>query len=159
MKKFIGQDKGFTLIEILIAIALLAVIAAIVVPNTTGFLGRGQSEAYKAEKKTIQAAVDAYYTDPGNRVSGARQYPTGTGTGSDSPGAGSMAGTTVWTANAYLSFAKLMSDGSGDSYLNDFPESASAVGNGSTAFTGSYWWYVDSKGRVLSSPAYSGTFP
>lgn len=36
MIKLFKREKGFTLIEILIAIALLAVIAAIVVPNVTG---------------------------------------------------------------------------------------------------------------------------
>ncbi len=40
MNNIFKRDAGFTLIEILIAIALLAVISAIIVPNVTGFLGR-----------------------------------------------------------------------------------------------------------------------
>ena len=56
-----GQ-KGFTLIEILIVLALMAVLAAIVIPNVQGFLGRGKDDSYKVDKKTLQAAVDGYYT-------------------------------------------------------------------------------------------------
>lgn len=151
MKKMFKQDKGFTLIEILIAIALLAVIAAIVVPNVTGFLGRGQSEAYKTDKKVIQAAVDAYYTDPSTKSGGTRQYPTYSGLGGSSfagPGNG-----------IYISFGKLATT---TLYLNDAPESAgsgNATGTQVASFSGSYWWYVDSSGRVQSSPAYSGTYP
>ena len=62
MKRFlkrIHQDnKGFTLIELLIVIAIIGVLAAVVLPNVTGLIGQGETEAKKAELVTIQTAVD-----------------------------------------------------------------------------------------------------
>ncbi len=151
MNKLLKGEKGFTLIEILIAISLLAILAAIIVPNLTGLIGRGQSEAYKTDKKTLQAAVSAYYTDPDNRASSGgqliRQWPTGSGSNSDSPGA------SYGSNSSYISMTKLIDQ----SLITDFPPSAAPTQNGSSAFTGNYGWYVDSKGRVQSSPAYSST--
>ncbi len=151
MNKLLKGEKGFTLIEILIAISLLAILAAIIVPNLTGLIGRGQSEAYKADKKAIQATVDVYYTDPNNRASSGgqliRQYPTGSGSKSDSPGYA------YGSNSSYISMTKLVDQ----SLLTDFPPSSQPTQNGSSAFTGNYGWYVDSKGRVQSSPAYSST--
>lgn len=147
----ISADNGFTLIEILIAIALLAVIAAIVVPNLTGFLGRGQTESYKSDRNAIQAASDAYYTDPTTRSGGARQYPSYSG------GGGTPATYAGPGGGYYISFGKLATT---TFYLNDTPDSAgSGNATGSVVFSGSYWWYIDSNGRVRSSPAYSGVFP
>lgn len=54
-----GQ-KGFTLIEMLIVIAILGVIAAVVVLNVGGFLGMGEKEAFCTEGDTVQAAAMAY---------------------------------------------------------------------------------------------------
>ena len=34
------QSKGFTLVELLVAVALLAVILAVVIPNVTGYLSK-----------------------------------------------------------------------------------------------------------------------
>ncbi|MDZ4247521.1 MAG: type II secretion system protein, partial [Dehalococcoidia bacterium] len=56
-------EKGFTLIELLIVVAILGVLAAVVVPNVGRFLGRGETEARRAEKHNIQASVTAMMTD------------------------------------------------------------------------------------------------
>jgi type IV pilus assembly protein PilA len=58
LKKINCESKGFTLVELLIVVAILGVLAAIVLPNVTGLTDEGQTEAAKAELVTVQTAMD-----------------------------------------------------------------------------------------------------
>jgi prepilin-type N-terminal cleavage/methylation domain-containing protein len=53
------SEGGFTLVELLIVLAILAILVAVVLPNFTGLLSNSQTTAKSAEKNIIQTAVDA----------------------------------------------------------------------------------------------------
>jgi prepilin-type N-terminal cleavage/methylation domain-containing protein len=55
------RHRGFTLIELLIVVGILAVVAAIAIPNLTRFKGSGEEESFDADKSAIQTACEAYY--------------------------------------------------------------------------------------------------
>ena len=83
--------KGFTLIELVVVIAILGVLAAVTVPLVTGYLKSAKERAYNNDVKQVQAAVDAYYSAPDNtKYIGIRQYPI---KGADSTGT-----LNTWTA-------------------------------------------------------------
>lgn len=54
------NQKGFTLIELIVVIAILGVLAAIAVPNVMGTLSRAKEDADKATAATIANAALEY---------------------------------------------------------------------------------------------------
>ncbi len=57
------QDKGFTLVELLIVIVILGILATVTVFAVRGITDRGQENACDVEKRTIETAIEAYYAD------------------------------------------------------------------------------------------------
>jgi len=61
--KFRYGEKGFTLLELLIVVAILGILAAVLVPNLASFLGTGKVAAANTEVANVETAALAYYAD------------------------------------------------------------------------------------------------
>ena len=57
------NKKGFTLIEVLGVIILLAIVTTITVPAITRQIKKGNEESYNAQIKRIKTAADLYVSD------------------------------------------------------------------------------------------------
>ena len=62
------QDKGFTLVELLIVIVILGILATVTVFAVRGITDQGQSAACASDQKTLQTAVEAFYAQNGTKV-------------------------------------------------------------------------------------------
>jgi len=60
------NEKAFTLIEMLIVLAIISVLIILIVPNLSAKSNEVNETGCEALKKVVQAQVDAYYLDEGN---------------------------------------------------------------------------------------------
>ena len=70
------QDKGFTLVELLIVIVILGILATVTVFAVRGITNQGQDSACAADKKTLEVAAEAYMAQNGSYPASAAQMET-----------------------------------------------------------------------------------
>lgn len=82
-----NKKKGFTLVELIVVIAIIGVLAAIIVPTTLHFVNQGREEAANTELSEIKNAVNNGLTSGGEcSPDGIKEILAAasiTGTGSD----------------------------------------------------------------------------
>jgi len=65
MKKFFRNEKGFTLVELMIVIVIVGILAAVAVPIYTGNVNKAKQSECDAALGTIRTALRVYYAENG----------------------------------------------------------------------------------------------
>lgn len=59
------RERGFSLMELLVALVILALIVGLVAPQVLGYLGRGRSQTAEVQIGNIKSALSLYMLDMG----------------------------------------------------------------------------------------------
>lgn len=68
-KSYINKESGFTLLELLVVLGIIAMLAGIVGPQVMKHMGASKTKAAKVQVEDLAAALDMYKLDVG-------RYPT-----------------------------------------------------------------------------------
>lgn len=63
LKKMTTNSKGFTLIELMIVVAIIGILAAIAIPQFSSYRVRAYNSAAISDLKSFQTALEVYYND------------------------------------------------------------------------------------------------
>jgi type IV pilus assembly protein PilA len=63
LRKRMQDDKGFTLIELMVVVLIIAILIAIAIPTFLGLRERAQDRAAQSNLRNGLTAAKAYYTD------------------------------------------------------------------------------------------------
>ena len=63
IKKQIKNSKGFTLIELMIVIAIIGILAAIAIPQFSSYRARAYNSASVSDARNLRTDLEAYYAE------------------------------------------------------------------------------------------------
>ena len=155
-----NKQGGLSLLELLVVLAVMALLASLLAPNVAGFLTSGKKKAYNAERETLQLAIDTWRNVVAK--SSPLLYPILTG-GEQTACLGtidSLGNPNVAGCNPYLDIEALRDEG----FIRNIAAVKSANTSRNTTAknkpSGSYGWFVNTGALVDSFPPFTdGLFP
>lgn len=66
LQKMRSNTKGFTLIELMIVIAIIGILAAIAIPNFISYRDKAYCSAMDSDAQTVVSAIADYFSNPAN---------------------------------------------------------------------------------------------
>jgi prepilin-type N-terminal cleavage/methylation domain-containing protein len=64
LKKLTNNKKGFTLIELMIVIAIIGILAAIAIPNFISYRNKSYCSTAEADARGTASAISDYFSEP-----------------------------------------------------------------------------------------------
>jgi type IV pilus assembly protein PilA len=102
LKKIVKEDqKGFTLIELMIVIAIIGILAAIAIPQFSAYRTRSYNASANADLRNLATAQEGYYADESTYCHSVTQLV-------NSYGAITSSGVTLTVNSASISFYNMI---------------------------------------------------
>lgn len=138
MLRLLKSKKGFTLIELMIVVAIIGILAAIAIPNFLTFRLKAKTSEAKSNLGAIRTVEEAYKAEEDE------YYPEGGGTIARYPG---TAGATkqVWLSNA-TAFSALGFEPAGQVYYDYTVTTVADAAGDATTFTADAYGDLDGDG-------------